>query len=160
MNGEELAQFLADEGPAIEQLRRLIGGDAAKRLDGSSNSLGVVDTFVANLTSSSGWENSALFDGLGEVRKWLAIRVAYFIGLYARHDMGCEWYLSADAESPLFATPVLAIDGIEFSPLEVSWALLDGGVQDGLVGFFADLEVRRREESLANERRRRTSGCN
>jgi hypothetical protein len=38
---------------------------------------------------------------------------------------------------------VLAVKGIEFSPLEVAMALLDRGVQGGLVGFFADLEVER-----------------
>ena len=160
MNNDEFASFVADEGPAIEQLRRLVGGNAGKHLDGSSDSLGILDTFVANLIATPEWERSDLFLGLGDMRLWLGVRVAYYMGLYARRELGCEWYLSWDSESDAYGTPVLAIDGIEFSPLLVSAALLNGGVHAGLVGFFTDLEIERRKVSPSNERRRRTTGCN
>ena len=160
MNNDEFAHFVADEGPAIEQLRHLVGGNAGKHLDGSSDSLGVLDTFVANLISTPEWERSELFEGLGDIRVWLAVRVAYYMGLYARNELGCEWFLGEDSESDTHGTPVLAVDGIEFSPLLVSAALLEGGVQAGLVGFFADLEIERIKEVPSNERRRRTTGCN
>ena len=160
MNNDEFAHFVADEGPAIEQLRRLVGGNAGKHLDGSSDSLGVLDTFVANLIATPKWERSELFDGLGDIRLWLAVRVAYYMALFARGELGCDWYLCADSESDLYGTPVLAIDGIEFSPLVVSAALLEGGVDAGLVGFFTDLEIERRKVVPSNERRRRTMACN
>ena len=68
-----LAEFVADEAPAIDQLRRLVGGEAGKRLDGSSESLGLLDAVLTNLTGGDQWEESELFAGLGDMRTWLAL---------------------------------------------------------------------------------------
>ena len=139
---EAFREFVQDEGPALEQLRALVGGEAAKHLDGSADSLGVLDAFVVNLTASPDWEHSELYAEVRDIRKWLAVRIAYYMGVYARNSYGCDWHPS-QLDDPAKGSPVLSVEGVEFSPLEVAWSLLAGDVEGGLVGFFADLEAER-----------------
>ena len=49
----------------------------------------------------------------------------------------------SQSNEPAKGSPVLSVEGVEFSPLEIAWALLAGEVEGGLVGFFADLEAER-----------------
>lgn len=135
---EKFRQFVADEPAAIEELRRFAGGELSKRLDGSLESLSLLDSFVSNVTSNPQWETSSLFEGL-HIRSWLAVRLAYYLGLYLRRTYGAEWYLSRDASAPVLGTPVMIVGEMEISPLEIADAYLRGTVDGGLTGVARDL---------------------
>jgi hypothetical protein len=137
-----LDRFVRDESPAIEELRRFVGGRATSSLDGSEDSLAVLDAFLVNLTHDTCWTESPLFQNIPNVQSWLTVRVAYYIGLCFKRYYGGEWYLSREGTHPTTNTPVLSVCGIEVSPLEVADALLRGEVDNGLVGFFRDLELK------------------
>lgn len=109
----------------------------------SAESLGALDAFIANLTSRPGWHTWEVFERFGDIRAWLATRLAYYMGSYARRKYGAEWYMSQDSGSQANPMPVMAVDGIEFCPLEVAWAVLQRERSGGMVGFFADLERER-----------------
>ena len=135
------ASFVADEAAAIHELHAFVGGDSERELDETVKSLALLDRFVANLTGDPEWYRSALFmDGPSDPKKWLAVRVAYYLGRCLRNHYRCEWSVSENVDSPIYKTPVMVVSGIELSPLQISLALLDGDVAGGLEGFVNDLE--------------------
>jgi hypothetical protein len=140
---ERLQKYVTEEAAAIGELKLLVGSASGGELDMSAESLGALDAFVTNLTSRPGWHTWEVFERFGDIRAWLAARLAYYIGGYARREYGAEWYMSADGGSQASRMPVMAVDGIEFCPLEVAWAMLQRERTGGMVGFFADLERQR-----------------
>src|SRR4029453_14931260 len=145
-----LESYVRDEGPALDELRRFVGGQAGVALDGSTASLAILDAFIRNLIAVPDWEGSRLLVDFPKIRSWLAVCVAYYIGRYARSQYGCPWYLSINTDSAAHGTPVMAVNGIEFSPLETAPPFLSGGVIGGLVVLFADLETERLKRKELN----------
>jgi hypothetical protein len=141
MTPQEFHRFRADEQPAIDQLKHFVGRGLAPHLDGSVQSLAVLDQFISNLTKDPGWMASPLFRDISEdIRRWLAVRLAYYLAAYLRRVYAVDWRISDDDESPVYDTPVLSINNIEVSPLEIANAYLVGGVKGGLYGLVSDLE--------------------
>lgn len=134
--GHNFDRFVADEAPAIDQFRRFVGGELGPRLDGSLESLELVDRYIQNLTAHPGWESDSLFaDYSSNIRPWLTVRLAYYLAQVIRRGLGGEWRLEEDE-------PILDLGSLHVSPLEIAHAYLDGGVDGGLAGLYADLAVR------------------
>ena len=141
MTPEQFDQFKADEDGAIDQLRVFVGRALGDRLDRSLPSLEFLDRFVQNLVADPEWMKSALFRDVSDnVRTWLAVRVAYYLAACLRDVYDVECDLSEDHDSPVIGTPVLSIEGVEISPLEIASAYLDGAVVGGLQGLVKDLQ--------------------
>jgi hypothetical protein len=137
VNDEKLQRFLRDEDAALAGLRRFVGGQAGERLDGSAESLAMLDEFIENLTRNPNWESDPVFEGIG-IRSWLTVRLAYYFGLFLRKEYGAAWRLGAN---PDFGTPVVKIGDIEISPLEIASEHLAGAVDGGLSGVARDLRA-------------------
>jgi hypothetical protein len=140
---ERLRRYVGEEATAIGELKLLVGSASGGELDFSAESLGALDAFVANLTSRPGWHTWEVFERFGDVRAWLAARLAYYMGSYARREYGAEWYMSSAGSSQASPMPVMAVDGIEFCPLEIAWAILQRERSGGMVAFFGNVERKR-----------------
>lgn len=138
---ERFAKFVQDQDAAIDELRTFVSGEVGPKLDGSAESLAMLDQYVKTLTVP-GWEESSLFgDRSGDkIIRWLTVRVAYYLAWSLQKRFGVKWQLSSDAGAAVYRTPVLVIDGVEISPLEVANAYIRGDVERGLVGLTRDLE--------------------
>ena len=132
--------FVQEEDACLDELRSLMGA-ADGSLNGSLDSLHNLDLFVSSLTGQPNWDTSWPFEDFPRARAWLTVRIAYYIGYCARTFYGASWYPCAGPEEQLKGTPVVAVEGLEFSPLEVASALVEKRLSAGLVGFFADLEA-------------------
>lgn len=133
-------KFLADQEGAIEQLREFVGGEVGPRLDGSVQSLELLDAFVESLRRDSNWARSPLFEGFaGDPLSWLTVRLAYYFGEILVRRFGSEWQLSRDRAPNV---PVILVGELELSPLEVASSYLAGQVHGGLLGLLVDLEAR------------------
>jgi hypothetical protein len=131
----DFEQFVADEGPAIEELRRFVGGELGPRLDASIESLELLDRYVQKLTEPPGWESDPLFAGFSSnMRPWLTVRLAYYLARVVKQGLGGHWRLEADQ-------PVLDLGPLQISPLAVAHSYLDGDVDGGVSGLYADLAV-------------------
>jgi hypothetical protein len=131
----DFEQFLADEDPAIEELRRFVGGQLGPRLDSSVASLEPLDRYIENLTGAPGWESDPLFASYrSNIRPWLTVRLAYYLGRVIKEGFGGRWRLEADE-------PIIDLGPMHISPLEVVHSYLDGEVDGGLSGLYADLAV-------------------
>ena len=131
----DFEQFVSDESPAIEELRRFVGGELGPRLSGGVESLELLDSYIQNLTERPGWEADPLFsDYSSNIRPWLTVRIAYYLARVIRGGIGAEWRLEA-------GEPVLDVGLLHISPLEIAHAYMDGGVDGGLSGLYADLAV-------------------
>lgn len=136
---ERFGCFLADEGPAVDQLRAFVGGEAGMALDCSLDSLITLDSFIANLTDDLNWESGLTeLGGLERPRRWLTVRVAYYLGAVLRSLGASAWYLSSGSPEGLGPQPVVAAGGLEVSPLEVAAACLRGELDGGLYKVVAD----------------------
>lgn len=136
----DLEEFKRDESECIQQLREFVGGEAAKELDGSPQSLRLLDAFVANLTARGDWASSDLFREVSpNMEKWLPVRIGYYFATVVRGEGASEWHLSVAPESRLVGTPVMELNGVEFSPLEIAHALVKGEVRGGLSQLLQDL---------------------
>ena len=125
----DFEQFVADEGPAIEELRHFVGGELGPRLDASVESLELLDRYIHKLTEPPGWESDPLFAGYGStIRPWLTVRLAYYLARVIKESPGGQWRLEAEE-------PVLDLGPMHISPLEVAHSYLDGDVGGGLSGF-------------------------
>lgn len=137
---EKFQRFLRDEEAALEELRRFVGGQVGNRLDGSGQSLSVLDEFLEALITHPSWESDPLFEGM-RIRTWLTVRLAYYFGLFLRKEYGTEWRLSADPGSPALETPVIKVGEIEIRPLEIASEHLAGAVDGGFSGVARDLRT-------------------
>jgi hypothetical protein len=139
---ERFRQFTADEEPAIGQLRQLAGGELREALDGTIDSLVLLDRFIRNVTKDPDWSSSALFAAYPttNIRNWLAVRVAYYLAACLRQGFGGEWRLSDQEKSPFYRTPVYRVRGREISPLEIGYSMVDGILGGGLAGVAAALQ--------------------
>ncbi len=140
---ERLRKYVAEEAASVGELKLLVGSASGGELDVSAECLAALDAFIGNLTSRPGWHTWEVFERFGDIRAWLATRLAYYMGSYARREYGAEWYMSSAAGSQAGPMPVMAVDGVEFCPLEVAWSVLQRERSGGMVGFFADLEQER-----------------
>ena len=142
MNPERgFEQFVADEEPAIDELRRFVGGQLGPRLDGTIESLELLDRYINNLTREPAWESDPLFATYtSNIRPWLTVRLAYYLAYVIKQRLEARWRLEADE-------PVLDLGALHISPLEVSHAYLNGDVDGGLAGLYADLTVALAEQS-------------
>ncbi len=151
---ERLEKYMAEEPLAIGELKLLVGSASGGELDMSVASLGALDAFVTNLTSRPGWHAWEIFARFGDMRAWLATRLAYYIAGYARQEYGAEWYMSSGAGSRTSPLPVMAVAGVEFCPLEIAWGIVQRERSGGMVAFFADLESERLKRRPEDARRR------
>jgi hypothetical protein len=128
-------RFLADEAPAIDQLRRFAGGQLGPLLDGSLESLGFLDRYIQSLTQHQGWESDSLFAAYSSnIRPWLTVRLAYYLADVIKRGLGGKWRMEREE-------PVLDLESLHISPLEIAHAYLDGVVDGGLAGLYADLAI-------------------
>jgi len=128
-------QFVADEGPAIEEFRSFVGGQLGPRLDASIESLDLLDRYIENLTEPPGWESDQLFASYStNIRPWLTVRLAYYLARVIKEGLGGQWRLEA-------SDPVLDLGPVHVSPLEIAHSYLNGDVDGGLAGLYADLAV-------------------
>jgi len=136
---EQFRSFVRDEEGALRQLRHFVGA-LAPRLDGTPDSLAIVDAFLDNLIADSGWADSPLFaDVSSDMPKWLTVRLAYYVGWCLKEAYGTSWSLCPDPESDYYQTPVMKIGEVMLSPLDIARARIQGALEGGLQGLFADL---------------------
>jgi hypothetical protein len=138
--GQKLVSFIADEQPAIAELRAFVGGQVGEKLDGTPESLPLLDAFLENLTAEPTWFESVQFEGV-DIALWLAVRVAYYFGWALRRAGASNWYLSDNISSSTYGTPVVALGGLEISPLEIAHEALLHTLHGGLAGVFADWQT-------------------
>ncbi len=147
-----LEEYAQEEGAAVAELRRFIGGAAEAALDGSAESLQIVDRYVKAASHDLFGNSSAARlirerSGIDDIRRWLTVRISYYFALCFRNTYGSNWYLSEVDEPHLTGTPALSVDGIEVIPIEVAARLTGGELPDGLAGVFAQVEAGRRKKS-------------
>jgi hypothetical protein len=131
----DFKQFVADEGPAIEELRGFVGGQLGPRLNASIESLELLDRYIEHLIGEPSWESDALFANYSRnIRPWLTVRLAYYLARVIKQSLGAQWHLEGDE-------PILDLGPLHISPLEVAHSYLDGDVDGGLTGLYADLAV-------------------
>lgn len=134
-------EFIDDEEPAIEELKTLVSGELRSKLDGSADSLELLDRFARNLTADPEWASSPLFDDISEdMEIWLSVRIGYYIARCLQKRFDCLWELSSDPESSAFQTPIMNVGGFEVSPLRVGYACLREELDGGLKGWLEELE--------------------
>lgn len=138
---ELFADFVADQGGAITQLRMLVGGQIGPRLNGSIASLKKLDAFIEALTEDPSWKTSPLFGDAKDIESWLAVRLAYYLGWVLNQTYGAEWVQVSDPQSPIHGAPVMYVDNIQLNPLHIATEYLRGTVSGGLSGFLSDLEA-------------------
>ena len=140
----DFEEFVSDEPAAIEQLRSFVGGELTRCLDLRVESLALLDEYVTNLTASPDWDESPLLQNANaNVRSWLTVRLAYYLAAVIRSGLGGSWRLEGDE-------PVLDLEYINISPLEIASACLRGEVDGGLSGLYTDLAAELAERSQAH----------
>lgn len=131
---ERFNGFVADQQPAIDELRTFCGGELGPRLDLTLGSLELLDEFVGNLLQSGLDENPLFRYASTPVRTWLTVRLAYYLAAVIAHHLPGEWRLEN-------AQPVLDLASLHINPLEVAHAYLNDELENGLAGFYADLAL-------------------
>ncbi len=74
---ERLRKYVAEEAASVGELKLLVGSASGGELDISAESLAALDAFIGNLTSRPGWYTWEVFERFGDIRAWLATRLAY-----------------------------------------------------------------------------------
>jgi hypothetical protein len=142
MQDSQFRQFCEDEGPAVDELLAVVGGEARKLLDLSPESLGLLDTWVRNITSNSDWLKDEIWSFLGIQSRlpfWLELRCAYYLARVLRKRYGGDWVMHGDPEDEALVRPFFVIGDTCADALGVAQEVVAGARPEGLTGFAGEL---------------------